>query len=129
MFKAMDRRCVKPPMLLTSRTDAASLRRNRELQFLNGLNTAPFYCADVARQWALEAGEKTWARYLCFLYNASAVRHLVIAYLRDDWFFPTINHHRFSYRLASKVGLDFALEDTERQFVADSNPHALSPWI
>jgi len=91
---------------------------------------SPFLSADVAHQWQIELAQQYWARAICFLYNASAIRSLVLAYLQDDWFFPRRFPRIFRYRLASKVGLDFAVPDLRvRQTIAESNPEELAPWI
>ena len=130
MFKTLDRRCVRPPTLLSSRTDPETLRQNRERGFRHGLNMSPFLCADVAWQWRLETLQTHTARLLCHRYNASAVRTLVIEYLRGDWFFPRCFPGPFIYRLAAKVGLDFAVPDKHvRCIIAESNPFELDPWI
>ena len=130
MFQALDQRCVKPPRLCTSNTDPESLRRERERDFRHGLNMAPFLCADVARQWQIERQEAYWARMICAAKNVSAVRSHVLAYLQDDWFFPQIYPGPFDYRLAAKVGLEYAIPDHEfRRLIAASNPQELTPWI
>ena len=130
MFKTLDRRCVYPPTLLSSRTDPDTLRQNREREFRHGLNMTPFLCAEVAWQWRLEMWATYMARLLCFRFNASAIRCLVLEYLRTDWFFPRYYPGPFVYRLAAKVGLDFAVPDKDvRQIIAESNPFELEPWI
>jgi hypothetical protein len=106
------------------------MRQNRERSFRHGINMSPFLCADVAWQWHVEVQETKLARLLCSRFNATAVRSLVIEYLRGDWFFPRQYPGNFMYRLASKVGLDFAVPDKDvRHIIAESNPFELDPWI
>jgi hypothetical protein len=130
MFKALDRRCVQPPILLSSRRDLEALRQNRERAFRHGLNMSPFLCADVAWQWHLEMGETYMARLLCLRFHLSAIRSLVLEYLEGDWFFPRYYPGPFKYRLAAKLGMDFAIPDkTVRDMIAQENPFELEPWI
>ena len=130
MFQAIDRRCVKPPRLCTSNTDPESLRRERERDFCHGLDMAPFLCADVARQWRLEAAEAYYARMICSRYNVSAIRSHVLAYLEATWFFPKCYPGPFCYRLSAKIGLEYAVPDREvRCLIAASNPQELTPWV
>jgi hypothetical protein len=131
MFKSIDKRCIGRPILLSSRTDAESMRQNEERKFQHGLNIAPFMCAEVASRWKLELNEKLWVRNICYCFNISAVRSHVIDFIRETEFFPEHGYNiRFNYRLACKAGIDAALPDrNERRVIAEVSPFELEPWI
>lgn len=130
MFRSIQRRCIEPPPLLSSRTDPESVQQNNERLFRHGINSVPVSCASVAYQWHLEKGEKFWTRALCFRHNVSAIQSIILEYLREDWFFPIMPRGKFAYRLTSKMGLSMSISDREaRLTLSGQAPFELDPWV
>jgi hypothetical protein len=90
MFKTIDTRCLRRPILLSTRTDIESVQRNKNIKISNAVLWNPFYCALIAFIWKQEEMEKRWIRLICSRRNCSSIRALIIAFAETDYYFPTI---------------------------------------
>jgi hypothetical protein len=130
MFKAIDKRCIRPPTLLSSKKDPETLKRNITREFMHGINDTPFSCASIAVQWKIERAEKWWTRLICYQFNLCAIQSIILEFLQENWFFPSQFFNRnFNYRLTAKMGLNCSLPDYDDRRRLASTSFEFEPWI